>query len=463
MKLRFCVFLLIILFLAFQLAPVKSATTKGIFKMSPEEVSFFEKSVPATAETTPKETRSVVGNHHSYYLPIDKTRYHSNQENERILRALVRKCPKIFRVHSVGHSVRGDTIWAMRVSKDVQSTSPPGKPKLLMLANLHGNEVVGRELMLWTLEYICNTYTVYEHKVGHGGSDGDTPTVMNRLIDSVDLWVIPCANPDGYATMTRYNARRIDLNRNFPDRINQQSNPIQPETTALMIFVRHHHFAASISFHGGNNVVVYPWDSNDMHQSGQYSKTADDALFRNLAHSYADYNPQIRASKDFTGGIVNGANWYVLYGGMQDWAYGQQGNLQITADISAVAWPTSGSALANHWAANRVSIFSWISATRRGAWGVIKDIDNQPIRGASVIFMDHTPQDDEVDGDERSVDLPAVYVNPEHGDYYRILMPGVYSMKIVAAGYYSITSSQFTLLDGDETTYHRQDFVLRLE
>ena len=32
----------------------------------------------------------------------------------------------------------------------------------------------------------------------------------------MDLWLIPTVNPDGDAHNTRYNAHRVDLNRNFP-------------------------------------------------------------------------------------------------------------------------------------------------------------------------------------------------------------------------------------------------------
>ena len=50
--------------------------------------------------------------------------------------------------------------------------------------NMHGDEVVGREVLLYLIQYLCDHY----------GSD-DTTT---NLVDNTDIYVVPSMNPDGY-------------------------------------------------------------------------------------------------------------------------------------------------------------------------------------------------------------------------------------------------------------------------
>ena len=42
---------------------------------------------------------------------------------------------------------------------------------------------------------------------------------------------------------------------------------------------------------------------------------------------------QIAASTSFPGGITNGADWYAIYGGMQDWTYVKAGVFHVTLEL----------------------------------------------------------------------------------------------------------------------------------
>lgn len=54
----------------------------------------------------------------------------------------------------------------------------------MLVGNVHGNEVVGRELLLSLLDYLCLNY-------------GDDPEVT-WLVNETQIHILPSMNPDGY-------------------------------------------------------------------------------------------------------------------------------------------------------------------------------------------------------------------------------------------------------------------------
>ena len=103
---------------------------------------------------------------------------------------------------------------------------------------MHGDEVVGRELLLQFIVYMCDNY---------GKSQ-----LITSLINNVRIHIVPTMNPDGYAKKVRGNANGKDLNRDFPaEYAHKQDNEAQPETQAIISWSKLFPFVLSANFHSG--------------------------------------------------------------------------------------------------------------------------------------------------------------------------------------------------------------------
>jgi hypothetical protein len=190
------------------------------------------------------------------------------------------------------------------------------------------------------------------------GSDSQ----ITELVKNTEIFVMPSMNPDGSDLRQRANANYVDLNRNFPDMTtDRESSPTgrEIETQLVMKFQASRQFSLSANFHGGTVVANYPWDS-------KYDLFPLDAFVKELSLGYADLNPEMRDSDEFKGGVTNGAAWYVVKGGMQDWSYLWHNDLQITVELSHQKWPAY-SEIASFYKDNRDSMVYFMKQVHHGA------------------------------------------------------------------------------------------------
>ena len=328
--------------------------------------------------------------------------YHNYNELTDFLININSEFPAITNLFSIGQSVQGRELWVLEISDN------PGvneiEPEFKYIANMHGDETVGRELCLYLISWFVNGYGTDER--------------ATNLINDTSIFIMPSMNPDGFENGSRYNANNVDLNRDFPDQFNDPNNSLagrQPETQAVMQWTWERNFVLSANMHTGALVVNYPFDGPN---TGVYSAAPDDDVFVQISSCYADSHPNME-SGGFQNGITNGSQWYAVFGGMQDWNYVWESDFDITLEQNEVKWPNSN-LLDDLWEDHREPMIAYIEQIHQGLRGVVKDINsNQPLNATITI-----------EGIEHEI-----FTDLQNGDYYRLLTPGQYVVNVNSFGY----------------------------
>uniref|UniRef100_A0A8B9J038 Carboxypeptidase D n=3 Tax=Amazona TaxID=12929 RepID=A0A8B9J038_9PSIT len=413
----------------------EGAATEVDFSLQPAVIlasfnvtQFTATSAPAST-ITPTPVQAETPSPTSLHQPIQPMdfRHHHFSDMEIFLRRYANEYPKITHLYSVGKSVELRELYVMEIS-DNPGVHEAGEPEFKYIGNMHGNEVVGRELLLNLIEYLCKNF-------------GTDPEVTD-LVQNTRIHIMPSMNPDGYeksqegdrgGTVGRNNSNNYDLNRNFPDQFVHVTDPLQPETLAVMTWLKTHPFVLSANLHGGSLVVNYPFD-DDEQGVAIYSKSPDDAVFQQLALSYSKENTKMYQgspckdmypSEYFPHGITNGAQWYNVPGGMQDWNYLHTNCFEVTIELGCVKYPKAEE-LPKYWEQNRRSLLQFMKQVHRGVWGFVLDaMDGRGILNATISVAD--------------INHPVTTY--KDGDYWRLLVQGTYKITASARGYDPVTKT----------------------
>ncbi len=293
--------------------------------------------------------------------------YHNYLAMTAELERIANDYPEIVQLTSAGKSVQGRELWLLKLSDQVAMEED--EPKLLYIANMHGDEVVGREMMIYLARKLSSEY-------------GQNERVTN-LVNNSQIYIMPSMNPDGFEAGRRSNARGKDLNRNFPDFTSDPSDTIngrEIETQAIMRLHQEHHFVLALNFHGGAVCFNMPWDTKE--NSSAATRFGDDPLMSQLALEYAATNPAMLTG-GFQQGVTYGYEWYEVDGGMQDWANFYRRSIHATVELSNAKWPAAGN-LAQHWRENEEALLAYLEKGVRGAHLEVTDVAGQVLENVSV-------------------------------------------------------------------------------
>lgn len=332
---------------------------------------------------------------------------------------------------TVGYSVKKKPLVYMHF----KNTTGRPKTQVMYSSTMHGNELTGFVLLAEFAEYLRTNY----------GTPGAEGVRVTKLLDSMDVWIMPLNNPDGAYPKTdttvayaqRNNKNNVDLNRDFPDQFIDKNNTKtgrQPETGAVMDFIQKHNFTLSANFHTGAVLVNYPWDGVESGIEGYELNDCPDSLwFKSVSKVYTASNPDMANSTEFKNGITNGAKWYAIYGGRQDWVYvynqGRETTVELTND--GVLAPDE---LVRQWTINKESLLAYFEQAGKGIHGIVRNDKGEPL--FAQIRLKEIPETD-------------VKTDSTTGYFARLTYPGIYNIEISSPGYnkYEIKNFDFKSID----------------
>lgn len=112
-------------------------------------------------------------------------RYYNTTEIVNLLNQIEKQYSTIARVRDIGKSALGQSILAIEITSNVAQKRRLLKPMFKYIANMHGDETVGLQLLLYLAQYLTSSYGTDER--------------ATRIVDTIDIFLMPTLNPDGYS------------------------------------------------------------------------------------------------------------------------------------------------------------------------------------------------------------------------------------------------------------------------
>ncbi len=186
--------------------------------------------------------------------------------------------PRLTKLVTIGKSLRGVPIQAVKVTRDARLVPDGRRPAAMYIGAQHAREWITPEMTRRLMHHVIKGY-------------GKDPA-LTKLLNTTELWFLPVANPDGYDfTFTeghrlwRKNLRDnngdgeitagdgVDLNRNFAEKWgydNEGSSPdpasetyrgpspnSEPETRALDALFKRVGFEFLVNYHSAAELLLY--------------------------------------------------------------------------------------------------------------------------------------------------------------------------------------------------------------
>jgi carboxypeptidase T len=290
-------------------------------------------------------------------FPPKDSRYHNYAEMVSEIHAVEAAHPSIVRLFSIGESYQGRTLWAAKISDNIDTDER--EPEVLFDALHHAREHLTVEQGLYLLHLLADNY--------------NSDATVKRLVDTRVIWIVFMLNPDGaeydltcggeHAPYCAWRKNRqpngagqpigTDLNRNYDYRWaccggssgNRASETYRgpyafsaPESRALRDFVNARvksgvqRIKAHITFHTNGQLILWPYGHTRTDIPSDMT-VADHSVFVAMGKAMAarnGYKPE------------QSSDLYITDGDQIDWMYGRHRIFSYTWELyppeTATVW-----------------------------------------------------------------------------------------------------------------------------
>jgi len=262
--------------------------------------------------------------------------YHNYQEFVDSLTNIAVQHPEIAKLDTIGISYEGREILCLKISDNVNIDED--EPELLFMGLHHAREWPTLEICLFYADTLARAYGV--------------DSQITEIVDSREIWIVPCVNPDGYVWchdlghdwrknrryFSEYGTYGVDLNRNYDGACNgdprgewgsitgwaTSHNPStsvycgpypfsESETQAIRDLILVHNFVFTVSYHTYGEEILWPWGYT-------YDRAPDASILSQVGNTMAS---KITCQSGY--GTYDGYQSSGLYpttGDTDDWVYG---------------------------------------------------------------------------------------------------------------------------------------------
>jgi len=356
--------------------------------------------------------------------------YHTFSEITYLLKLYSRDYAHIVSLEKIGYGSQTHLpIWALKISDNPQLDEQ--EPAVLFTGVHHAKEILSAEVCLYLINYLCKNY--------------DVKPEVNHWVNNEEIWIVPVINPDGhywvmdqkFSLFWRKNMKDnnsngifeletdgVDLNRNYDFNWNADGDPdprswhyrgpypfSESETKAIRDLTFREKFVFHLDFHSYGEVILYPWEN--------FTAPPDRELVIEIAGEIARHIKKRNCFDHYTIRPLNGK-----LGQCSVWMHGKAGVLSYIVEVGDSHIPEAR------------DVNPIVEENAKAGFYALDRVLKSAIKGIVRNAYSRTPIAAEIEILEYS---SPVVSNPasdgETGYYYRIVRPGVYTLKFSAPNF----------------------------